>query len=187
MLTVNMENSLTSLGILSDPFTMGIICLSLAWLLFGFLIGRLYSRTSISKKIEEAVAKQKIELEENAAKEKAEISAQLGQELFKVRDSIIQSAKAYESTVKIIQEKLQPNESMEQLLIVGKNESQLALELQETEDIPVEQSDQNNQQDIEIEQDSQLEFEYTDSDNNEGLTADNDNNEKTELRAANAQ
>lgn len=157
-----MKELITSLGITIEPYTASLLCLSTACVLLGFLVGRIFSKVGISRKIDDAVAKEKTKIEQDAAKEKAEISAQLGQELFKVRDSIVQSAKAYESTVRIIQERLQPGENMERFAIIGANQSQLALDLQENENNS-DEIEKSINDDIEIEQDSQLEFEYTNS------------------------
>jgi len=107
-----------------DPLFIIVFCMAFACLLLGFAIGRIVSMKSSSKQSNEAFEKGKLESIEATSRERAEISAELEKELLKVRESIILSARAYESTVKIVQEKLIPPA----LTLDNNQDSQLTLD-----------------------------------------------------------
>ena len=107
-----------------DPLFIIVFCMAFACILLGFALGRIVSMKSSSKQKNQAFEEGKLESIETASRERAEISAELEKELLKVRESIILSARAYESTIKIVQEKLVPP-----ALTLGSNQdSQLTLD-----------------------------------------------------------
>lgn len=114
-----------------DPLFMIVFCMAFACLLLGFAIGRIFSMQGSGKKNQEAFEKGKIESNEAASREKAEISSELEKELLKIRESIILSARAYENTVKVVQEKLLPAT----LTLDNLQDSQLTLDFKQKPEV----------------------------------------------------
>ena len=84
----------------------------LASMYFGVIIGRQGNRKAFEQKVQEASEKA-----ENSAKQKQkELAGELHGELSKIRDSIIDSAQAYQSAVQAVGEKLVPLEDLAEQL-----------------------------------------------------------------------
>lgn len=84
----------------------------LACIYIGLLLGKRSSRKELSARVEQEREKIKAEVK----KEHTELAVELHGELSKVRDSIIQSAHAYQNVVNAIGEKLAPWEEVQKSL-----------------------------------------------------------------------
>lgn len=82
------------------------LLVSVGALLFGLLFGLLIGRSSERKKVEGRINEAYQKAQEQAQIEKANLATELHVELDKVRESIIQSAEAYQEAVNSIDSKL---------------------------------------------------------------------------------
>lgn len=90
--------------------------LVLACVYIGLLLGKRSGNKEVSKRVEEERAK----LKEQVEKEHTELASELHGELSKVRESIIQSAHAYQNVVSTLGEKLAPWDEVQKSLSVDK-------------------------------------------------------------------
>lgn len=178
-----------------DPLFLVGICVTLACLLLGFAIGRLTAKLRTSKEVKDAFEEGRKNSQEESQREKAEISSELEHELLKVRESIIQSAKAYENTVKIVQEKLQPKDASNLSALNGSSEAQLALDFNTsgpTSDSPTSDAETSKTSELENfdDQDTQLDFKIpevrTNSLRQSELKPESDKDESSERKTVNS-
>ena len=79
---------------------------------FGVIIGRQGNRKLFDEKVQAATE----EAEQQAKQQQKELAVELHGELSKIRNSIVESAQAYQSVVKAVGEKLVPLEDMAEVL-----------------------------------------------------------------------
>lgn len=111
-----------------DEVVVNLALVILASVYFGIIIGRQGNRKAIEKKVQDIARKVK----EEAKQEQQDLAVDLHTELYRIRESIVDSAHAYQSAVKAVGDKLVPFEEVAGLL---NNVSQHQLPLILDEDI----------------------------------------------------
>jgi hypothetical protein len=128
---------------------MGIVYLSLVMgccTLLGVVIGLIVNRAQLKTKIEQA----REQAREEADKDKATLSENLNEQLDRIRQSIIQSAEAYQSAVESVGLHLSPRSTSAIEAAQIQTEKQLKLEFENTgknssgEEQAKESSDEDN-------------------------------------------